>query len=384
MKIKKRLALLALMAALCLAAAVLPIRMSAEIVNVPETHDLIAYANGRWFTFNSENPDVWSYYGDGLTKTPNDESLSAAVVVNGTVYAAGLDATGGLSDNHLFRLDEDLQCVDIGQIRIPELGLPYGGQYPSIFALTLRESDNVVFTLVAYWTPETQYSFGIASVNLETCELKLLCSWTETSQNPESSLHNFYPISIAALNDGKFLVIEGRSNSLTIVDPKNLSNYTFVCVLPEMASLMCASPVAITVFPHLPQTIYYDSNENTVIWGASRHTCSAYGYNAVSKLVKIDLETGETLYDIDMRGANKPMKFQNWPVNCFMRIDSIQSPSLGDVNGDGIVNIQDAILILRYAMGVIESLPRIDKADVNGDGAVTVIDALIVMRASMY
>lgn len=383
MKKTKLSALLALMIALALAAAVFPIRMSAEIETAPETHDLIAYAYGRWFTFNSENPIDWSYYGNAVTKTPNDEVLSAAVVVNGTVYAAGLDVTGGLSNNHFYRLDDELQCVDIGQIRIPELGFPYGGLYPSIFALTLRESDNAVFTLVAYWTPETQYSFGIASVNFETCELKLLCSWTETSQDPGSSLYSFYPLSIAALNDGQFLVIEGRSNSLVILDPEDPGAYTTVCVLPEMASLMCASPIAITVFPHLPQTIYYDSSENTVIWGASRHTCAAYGHYAVSKLVKIDLETGNTIYNINMRGQNAPMQNQNWPVNCFMRIDSIQSLSLGDVNGDGIVNIQDAILILRYSMGLIDSLPRIDQADVNGDGTVTVIDALIVMRASM-
>ena len=57
---------------------------------------------------------------------------------------------------------------------------------------------------------------------------------------------------------------------------------------------------------------------------------------------------------------------------------------LGDVNGDGVVTTEDALLILRYTMG-LQDLPanRVLAADYNGDGSVTAEDALLILRATM-
>ena len=56
----------------------------------------------------------------------------------------------------------------------------------------------------------------------------------------------------------------------------------------------------------------------------------------------------------------------------------------GDVNGDGTVNVTDAVLALRRAMGIIELTDeQFLRADVNGDGNVDVTDALTIMRISM-
>ena len=58
----------------------------------------------------------------------------------------------------------------------------------------------------------------------------------------------------------------------------------------------------------------------------------------------------------------------------------------GDANGDGTVNAVDALVAMRYVLGVsTESLTpeQIDAADFNGDGAVNAVDTLLIMRFSL-
>ncbi len=59
-------------------------------------------------------------------------------------------------------------------------------------------------------------------------------------------------------------------------------------------------------------------------------------------------------------------------------------PQQGDVDGSGSVNVTDAVIALRAAMGVItlgeDQLPR---ADMNGSGTADVTDALMILRIAM-
>jgi len=58
----------------------------------------------------------------------------------------------------------------------------------------------------------------------------------------------------------------------------------------------------------------------------------------------------------------------------------------GDANGDGTVNAVDALVAMRYVLGVsTESLTpeQIAAADFNGDGAVNAVDTLLIMRFSL-
>ncbi len=65
-------------------------------------------------------------------------------------------------------------------------------------------------------------------------------------------------------------------------------------------------------------------------------------------------------------------------------IERPESNGLPDVNGDGEATANDALLIMRYAMGLID-LPEeiVALLDLNGDGAVNMSDALIYMRVVM-
>ena len=56
---------------------------------------------------------------------------------------------------------------------------------------------------------------------------------------------------------------------------------------------------------------------------------------------------------------------------------------IGDVNGDGIVNTVDAVLILRYSMGLINIEFDTRSIDINGDGIVDISDAILILRIAM-
>ncbi|MBR5949604.1 MAG: hypothetical protein IKZ82_13320 [Clostridia bacterium] len=57
---------------------------------------------------------------------------------------------------------------------------------------------------------------------------------------------------------------------------------------------------------------------------------------------------------------------------------------LGDADGSGYVNMADAVLTLRYAMGLIDASGiNLINADVNNDGGVNMADAVAILRAAM-
>ncbi len=66
------------------------------------------------------------------------------------------------------------------------------------------------------------------------------------------------------------------------------------------------------------------------------------------------------------------------------RFGSAPSFLLGDVNGDGHVDISDALLCMRAGMGILVLTgDAAAAADVNGDGTINISDALLCMRVAM-
>ncbi len=72
-------------------------------------------------------------------------------------------------------------------------------------------------------------------------------------------------------------------------------------------------------------------------------------------------------------------------VNDFIAKFTASTPGgVGDVEGDGAVRVSDAVLIMRYALGLIEFTPeQILCGDVDGDGFVKVADAVMVIRIAL-
>ncbi|MBO4384635.1 MAG: Ig-like domain-containing protein [Clostridia bacterium] len=56
----------------------------------------------------------------------------------------------------------------------------------------------------------------------------------------------------------------------------------------------------------------------------------------------------------------------------------------GDADGDGELSAADALLALRFSMGIIDFTPvQIVRCDMDGDGEVTAADALVILRKAM-
>lgn len=90
---------------------------------------------------------------------------------------------------------------------------------------------------------------------------------------------------------------------------------------------------------------------------------------------------------------NKPFNvavtnLKNWLTNRIAWLDEqwlIEEPSyqLGDVNMDGIIDSNDALLLLRFSLGLADLGDGMELADVNDDGEVSLDDALIVLRIAL-
>ena len=84
----------------------------------------------------------------------------------------------------------------------------------------------------------------------------------------------------------------------------------------------------------------------------------------------------------DVRAGMAPVEVVVEAVAGLPRGKALTARVLGDVNGDGQVTLDDALLVMAYvADGAVELPPNGDLSlgDVNGDGQVTLDDALLVM-----
>ena len=91
--------------------------------------------------------------------------------------------------------------------------------------------------------------------------------------------------------------------------------------------------------------------------------------------------------------AREGLNFTGWSIDfsiitsdCFIYAVYAPIANSGDANGDGAVNAVDALVAMRYVLGVsTENLTpeQIAAADFNGDGAVNAVDSLLIMRFSL-
>ena len=91
--------------------------------------------------------------------------------------------------------------------------------------------------------------------------------------------------------------------------------------------------------------------------------------------------------------AREGLNFTGWSIDfsiitsdCFIYAVYAPIANSGDASGDGTVNAVDALVAMRYVLGVsTENLTpeQIAAADFNGDGAVNAVDTLLIMRFSL-
>ena len=73
-----------------------------------------------------------------------------------------------------------------------------------------------------------------------------------------------------------------------------------------------------------------------------------------------------------------------YPYDFIARFTASTPGGIGDVDGDGVVRVSDAVLIMRCALGLIEFTPeQILCGDVDGDGVIKIADAVMVIRIAL-
>lgn len=88
-----------------------------------------------------------------------------------------------------------------------------------------------------------------------------------------------------------------------------------------------------------------------------------------------ELRTGT--YYVYLVSGGKAFKAENYAA----KFSYEQVWKIGDANGDGVVNIQDAVVILQYCVGNLSLNGSLKlAADANRDGVVNIQDAVIVLQ----
>jgi len=107
------------------------------------------------------------------------------------------------------------------------------------------------------------------------------------------------------------------------------------------------------------------------------HSMLGYGYNDTGSLIYLHNTWDYSDHSMTWGGVYEGM--QQWGVTVF--IPSPPPIMTGDVNGDGNVNLADAILCLQVLSGLAPDNISL-AADVNGDGKIGIAEAIYAIQKS--
>jgi hypothetical protein len=87
--------------------------------------------------------------------------------------------------------------------------------------------------------------------------------------------------------------------------------------------------------------------------------------------------------EVTVIGGAEPSERESLRNEAGFRVEACGDRAKGDVDGDGVITVRDALSVLQMAVGVRESSCGRGAADVDCDGRVTVRDAVSVLRKSV-
>ncbi len=289
--------------------------------------------DSHWVGFESDDPANVESYAFGLT-------TYAAAYYDGSVYGYvyGYDASGALQDG-FYTFDAKDHIVSYP-----------GGTSNGVFVygMAFNYADGNMYALCDEDHPY------IASVNLETGELTTvvnvqLGSYLGIYTFAIDGNGVFYALTMSAVN-ARLVRIDPATGALTEIGATGKPCY-------YAQSMTCDVETGVIYWAHL------ESNFN-------------------NGLYTVDPETAE----IEFIGQIGPEGMELTGLYIVPENEPVVPPAytLGDVNGNGTVEVGDAILALRSAMNITE-LDETQQlaADVNENGSVEVTDAISILRFAM-
>ena len=289
------------------------------------------------------------------------------------------------------------EVVLIDEVNVEGFIEPAWGAAP-FYGVTVPDGANYTIELVEWYdnneigamdptavfdNDETTYSIYVELVPNEGCEfsesLVMLINGEENFVDPEYSAASAEGAYIWSI---EFTVEREIIDAIEITEldiPEWGVNPDFEVVVPEGA----------------PYGIHYviwylDGDEPTEL-GAGSAFDNAEGEYFVE--IRIDAADGYKFAESVTATLNDGTElilstFVDTDENC-VYVESIrftvEAPILwGDANGDGETTVEDALLLMRYLIGLEEvDEANLASCDVNGDGTVDLADALLIMRKAM-
>ena len=340
----KKLITLLLAAALLFAASAVSAKTlpeTAEKMPVREGVHLEGYAvadfsgdmDAHWVGFESDDPSVVESYAFGLT-------TYAAAYYDGSVYGYvyGYDSAGTLQDG-FYTFDVKTHIVNYP-------GGTSGGEF--VYGMAFNYADGNMYALCDEDHPY------IATVDLGTGELTSvvnvqLGSYLGIYTFAIDGDGVFYALTMSAVN-AKLVRIDPNTGALTEIGATGQPCY-------YAQSMTCDPATGVIYWAQI------ESNYTNGLYTVDKNTAAA------EYVGKIGPE-GMEIMGLYIVPENEPVVPPTY--------------TLGDIDGNGEVNVTDAILALRASMGVIE-LDEVQQlaADVSGNGSVGVEDALLILRCAM-
>ncbi|MBO4562398.1 MAG: dockerin type I repeat-containing protein [Clostridia bacterium] len=303
-----------------------PIYLEGYVVGDPEGN-----LGGKWVGFTAELPSEVTAFGSGLT-------TYAAAYTRGKVYGYvyGYNAVGDLCDYFY------VMNAATHEISYPE-GASSGGVF--VYGMAFNSADRTMYALCDEDHPY------IARVDLLTGAL------TKVVDVALGSALGLQTFAIDAGGSFYALTFSAVSSKLVRI---NISTGALTEVLNT--GLPC----------FYAQSMTYDHVTNSIYWAqVDSQTSLSNG------LYRIDMD-GYALSYCGMIGTNLEL------MALYTVYDAPIEFLLGDADLDGDVDSADALLVLRWSMGIafIEDEGLL-AADVNENGVIDSADALMILRASM-
>lgn len=304
---------------------------SATVTVVEHGTELYAYRNNGidiyndWISFTDTAPSILTSLWDA------QQEIYGAAYYDGYLYAAY--RFGALIRANIETGEYTL--VGYCQTGYQTWGMTYDYTTNTMFALVYEENSNTLL---------------LAKVNLETAQFEDMVAFSGSTDIR----------TIAAGRNGLY-ALDAGGNLLSV-------KYNGVCTV--IASLGFDVPFV--------TSMVYDYERDVFIWSQN-----CWGFNQDSYLVSLDPNTGEReILGIIGEGGNQPILTALVLIPDAQDLPGDVMP--GDVNLNGTITMDDAMLAARHAMGIIVlSGNSLIAADVNGDEAISFDDALLIMRMTM-